>query len=520
MKLSEAQWDALSPNEQLHQLLAWALEDVPGAADRLEEMLALKRENPLQFFDPHPAKDGRRPQLEFIEALTKIVAALAGNQFGKSTILTVCGLREALPREFLPDLLLRTKRYEGPTDGWILCPTEDKIYDSFQPAFEEWCPPSAFKGGSWGKAFNGARMQLSFEYGSTITFKTYKQDPSTLGGARLHWVGYDEPPPRKHREECRMRLVRYGGHEMFAMTPIETNTGYIKQEIWKKREAPHITLVRGSIHDNPTLDAATVALTLGDGSDIFRAAREYGEFVNAGGMVYPDFERSVLPKDHRLIVARDGRFTFDSEFIRGLDIVCGIDPGMRNCGLVWVGFDGELVAHVFDEALLQDKGAKEYAAQIRETNSRWGLKDVSYVVDPAAKQRAQANGMTVLAALNQEQIYPNLGQNDHELGFGQLRARMMHKRFVVGPNCVGLRDEADDYVGKTPEEGQDDSHLDPVKGNDHRLDALRYAVLERFWDPVMEQDAPQRNLGFDPGVAMPVERLRVPQESHPMGMMF
>jgi hypothetical protein len=33
----------------------------------------------------------------------------------------------------------------------------------------------------------------------------------------------------------------------------------------------------------------------------------------------------------------------------------------------------------------------------------------------------------------------------------------------------------------------DDSHLEPIKGNDHRLDALRYAVMERFWDPVMEE---------------------------------
>jgi hypothetical protein len=61
------------------------------------------------------------------------------------------------------------------------------------------------KGGSWGKAFNGARMELRFKNGSTITFKTYKQDPSTLGGARLALGGYDEPPPKKHREEGRMR---------------------------------------------------------------------------------------------------------------------------------------------------------------------------------------------------------------------------------------------------------------------------------------------------------------------------
>jgi hypothetical protein len=87
------------------------------------------------------------------------------------------------------------------------------------------------------------------------------------------------------------------------------------------------------------------------------------------------------------------------------------------------------------------------------------------------------------------------------------------------PECMGLRDEADDYAAKEPEEGRDDSHLEPVKGNDHRLDALRYAVMERFWDPVMEEQAPLRQLGFDPSRAMPAEAMRVPMETAPLGFM-
>jgi phage terminase large subunit-like protein len=243
-QFTQDEFAALPLREQFRVLAPFAESD-PEVAAWVEATEALLTENPLLGFEPHPAKDGRRPQLEFIEATTPVVAAFAANQFGKSTVLTVCALRESLDREFLPELLSRTKRYDGPTDGWIFCPTEDKIYDSFQPAFEEWCPKAAFKGGSWGKAFNGARMQLSLAGGSTITFKTYKQDPSTLGGARLHWVAYDEPPPKKHREEGRMRLVRYGGYELFAMTPLDTNTAYVRRSIWKQREAPHITVVRG-----------------------------------------------------------------------------------------------------------------------------------------------------------------------------------------------------------------------------------------------------------------------------------
>jgi hypothetical protein len=52
------------------------------------------------------------------------------------------------------------------------------------------------------------------------------------------------------------RLVDYGGYEMFAMTPLKANTGWIRREMWKKRESPDITVVKGSIHDNTTLNQA------------------------------------------------------------------------------------------------------------------------------------------------------------------------------------------------------------------------------------------------------------------------
>jgi phage terminase large subunit-like protein len=507
-------FESLPLKERIRLLLPYAQSD-PEVAAELEAVNQALEANPLLGFEPHPARDGRRPQLEFIEAMTRVVAAFAANQFGKSTVLTLCSLRECLPRDVLPDLLKRTKRFDGPVSGWLLCPTEDKIFDSFQPAFEEWCPPSEFLGGSWGKAFKGDRMELRFKCGSSIHFKTYKQDPSTLGGARLHFVGYDEPPPKKHREECRMRTVRYGGYEMFAMTPLDTNTAYVRRAIWKQREHPDISVVRGSIHDNPTLDASTVQAALGDLSDIWRRAREFGEFVDVGGLIYPDFERCVVGEP------------WPASRVHQWDVVVGIDPGIRNAGIVFVGFDGENTAHVFDALLLQDSTPKEYAAAIRGVLSRWGIPEgrVSFVADPAARQRGQTNAETVVSALAQERVYCNPGQNDVQTGIGQLRTRMAHRRFLVSPErspgLLGLRDEADEYAAKEPDEGKDDSHLEPVKSHDHRLDALRYACMERFWDPSVEEGAPGRNLGFfDLGHGVAAEKFGPPThraQQLPMG---
>src|SRR6187431_1055245 len=104
----------------------------PDVAEYLASLGAQLAQNPLIGFVPHAA------QRDFILARTAVVAAFAGNRFGKSTALGITALREALPAEVLPPLLRDSKRFEGATHGWIMVPTEAKIDDSFRPVFQRW----------------------------------------------------------------------------------------------------------------------------------------------------------------------------------------------------------------------------------------------------------------------------------------------------------------------------------------------------------------------------------------------
>ena len=489
---------------------------------------ALVERNPLQAFEPHsPA------QREFLEARTAIIAAFAGNRFGKTTSLIVKSLAQLVPADFLPSHLRHYKRFDAPCSGWLVVPTTDKLYDTMIPALQKWTPKDALVQGRWDKSWSKERRQLNFACGSTLACKTYEQDASTLGGAALHFVGYDEPPPKLHREECMTRLVDHGGFEMFAMTPLKTNTGWIRRDIWRNRESPDITVIKGSMHDNPLLDEASKQRLLGSLSDLWRRAREFGDFVDVGGLIYPDFERCVASEDvakewlERPVLRRDdaGRPVYGQSLVQMWDVVVGIDPGIRNAGFVFVGFDRDETAHVFDALLLQDSTAKEYAVAIRAKLARWGLSTsrVSFVADPASRQRGQTNAETVMSALAQEGIFCNPGQNDVQAGIDQMRARMAHDRLRISPErnpgLLGLRAEAEDYAAKEPDEGRDDSHMEVVKSNDHRLDALRYAVMERFWDPVVEAEAPKQMLGFDPTRAVDISGFRATPEGHPLGFM-
>jgi hypothetical protein len=97
-----------------------------------------------------------------------------------------------------------------------------------------------------------------------------------------------------------------------------------------------------------------------------------------------------------------------------------------------------------------------------------------------------------------------------------MRQRMTQQALKVCSNCRGLRDEADEYRQKP----RDDMVFEVVRENNHRLDALRYAVMTRFWSaPELEQED---NLGyrFEHGVAPPMDVLFKPREpNYPMGSM-
>lgn len=465
-----------------------------------EEELLLELERAIEANPLYRFRKDNEQQIEFLRADTPIQAAFCGNRFGKTTALVVKSLVNLLDPEDVPDWMLGFKRWSpgvnttrSGTYGRVVCPTFDSLHSVMIPAFREWCPSRALKGGKWGAgSFNKQLGLVQFENGSLLDFKTYQQDPQSMAGAALHFVGYDEPPPWEVRRECRVRLTDFSGFEMFAMTPLNVNTSWIRREIYRKREHPDITVIRGSIWDNKSLNREDVQRTLDAQTDVWRRAVEFGDFVDIGGLAYPDFERCVGDAPYERSKSWSRYWTDPKQNRNCWDVVVGIDPGIRNAAFVWVGFDDDNVAFVFDEVLLQDATPSEYADAIKRVNSRWGVREAIYVIDPASRQRAQVNSDTVQSELLRQGIPTVNGQNDVEAGVLQVRQRCEKERLRVNPECRGLRDEADDYAL----EARSDGVVKPIKGNDHRLDALRYALMARAWDPVVEEEAPARKLGW------------------------
>jgi hypothetical protein len=507
--------------EQLAALPKDRRKEVEKTLRQLED---LRRDDPLAFFHACPSNCGvpgcvpHPHQHEFLLAKTKTQAVFAGNRFGKTTALVVKCLIQHYPKDRLPDRLkpYRFVTHDRPVRGRLMCPSEDSLQGYVIPKVQEWVPQHLLLGKSWAKAYSKQHGVLHFADGGLLEFRTYKVDPATLVGADLDYVANDEPSPEPHAKENWWRLIDRNGKMIHALTPVNMTgggIGWLYRDVYKKRDSEHITVIQGAIHDNAHLDAAEVKLTLESATEKEREAREFGRFVHMGGMVYDGgFEGVLMNRD-----------PYDSEedrrFIQRLDVVVGMDPGLKNAAFTWVGFDADNRAYVFDEVLLQEKTPTDYANALRRTNAKWGIKDPLYVIDPSARNRSLTNAESVEALLQAQGIYPMHGYNPVEAGIQQIRLRMEKGMFYVSPSCRGLRDEAEEYrMADRP-----DGEFKVVKENDHRLDSLRYAITTRLWDPQMDSPT-EAPLGWNPEKAPSPQQLAGafaarPQEVSPLGSM-
>ena len=114
-----------------------------------------------------------------------------------------------------------------------------------------------------------------------------------------------------------------------------------------------------------------------------------------------------------------------------------------------------------------------------------------YVADPAARAGNQTNAESIKTELGRFEIHCVDGQNKVEAGISQVSTRIAYGRLLVSRECAGLRDEADEYAA----EDRPDGVFKPIKENDHRLDALRYLVMTRPWEPQLEDLQAERTLG-------------------------
>lgn len=468
-------------------------EDQEEIEKELGRYEAAVERNPLWHWRPHVK------QHEFLswhkEFGTKLFAG--GNQSGKTTCGLADDIIQCVDDAALPPHLRQYKHWQPPFYGRIICPDfSTTLCGVVIPKLQELVPKDQLVGGSWKKAYDKTLHVLNFKNGSRLDFLTFEQDLNKFGGATLDRVHMDEEPPgeagRQIFHESRIRVMRRKGEIMLTMTPL-LGLSWSFDTIYEKRNEDDTFCVEVDMDDNPHLTEEGKAASLTDLTDLERQARKEGKFVHFGGLVYPEYD----PEAHTV------RELPSRRHLQGQTIVVSIDPGVRKTAVVWVAFDKDNVAVVFDELYVDQATVELVAGQVKERNEHWGVKP-NYVIDPSARNRTLINAEQIQIAYMRNGITAMPGQNALEPGILQLKRRLQHQAIFFSPTCTRLAWELRRY---RIDEKKDQFAV--VKEHDHLMDALRYACMTMTWG-VTASKPKSKPLVWEYGKIPPRSQLVIP----------
>lgn len=327
-----------------------------------------------------------------------------------------------------------------------------------------------------------------------MEFYTNEQEAKVRVGTSLDYAIFDEPVNEDTFNEDWMRLGDRSGQARFGLTPVNMKgggIGWLYRKIYKPgvRNEPYegTTLVprvlRGTIHDNPTMTDEMIAETLAPYDPDERNARETGEFVAFAGLIYPSFKQFVIPREK-----------ISRRMIGQLDVIVGIDPSYLNCAITWVAFNRANHGLVFHEELVERTNPLKLKAALQRGNMAWGLSQPpQYVMDPYHGSQHSMLGVATmkdeLAQIGVHTHRPKVLESDAIVygGISNIWKRMASKPplFAVSSACTHTIEEAEEYRMDTDRE---DGIFAVIKEHDHFMDAIRYAFTWRPYYPPIPRD--------------------------------
>ena len=252
----------------------------------------------------------------------------------------------------------------------------------------------------------------------------------------------------------------------------DCNPGGHNHWIQERSKAGSLRLIHSVFQDNPTLfdDKGKITKqgkkTLQDLSGLtgIRRKRLYeGIWATAEGVVYDNFSREIHVRERKV-----GEFQYWA---------LALDEGYTHPAVILlVGIDGDGRLHIarefYQTGVLQSRVCDTAAKWAREFNTNAAIVDQS-----AAGLIADLRNRGLKAEGHKGRVLDGI-----TIVQEMLRVSNDGKpRLTVDPSCVNVINEMESYVWKT---GKDE----PVKENDHAMDALRYLAHWLFGDEVITQE--------------------------------
>ncbi len=410
-------------------------------------------------------------QLEFHKCNKKNRWVFGGNRSGK----TECGAVEVV---YMARGIHPYRKIDGATSGWVVSLStqvqrdvaQSKILNYLNPMWiEDVIMTSGRKDSYQNGVIDYILVRNVFGTLSKIGFKSCDQGREKFQGTSLDYVWFDEEPPEDIYNECRMRVLDKNGDIFATMTPLKGMT-YVYDTIYmNKYNDPTVWYEFMQWDDNPYLNEEAKNIMKSSLSADELKSRQFGEFLDVGGRVYPEFDENI-----NVIEPFDIPYEWQDKL--------SIDPGLKNplsCHWYAVDYDGNI--YVVAEHYDREKDISYHSEKIYEisrelnwhTNSNGMLEGL---IDSAANQTTLASRKSVADLFYDHRILVNTNVNkDVFSGIQRVKSYLKNAKgetkLYIFNTCTNMIREMKGYRW-----GYGDS---PVKTDDHSMDELRYYIMSR-----------------------------------------
>lgn len=382
-------------------------------------------------------------QEDFIFASERHVAFVAGIGSGKSIAGALRALRAAYGRVGAADI-------PTPNIGFVTAPTYKMLQDATVRTFRDFA-------GDYIARFNKSDMIATMRNGSEVLFRS-THEPENLRGPSISWWWGDEAAlsSAESRKIMIGRIRQFGraGYDWQTTTPRGRN------HIWQRYVQdvrPGFRLIRAATRENVFQDAEIVADWEEEYVGDFARQELLGEFVAFEGLIYPEFDRT--------------RHVTTAQLGERRRAVAGVDWGYANPGVILVlAIDGDGGMHLVDEHYQRQRRIDDWVTVAAQTRAIWEIS--AFFCDPSSPDNIRAFRQAGLPAQEAD--------NTVLTGLEKVKARLAGRgadgrpRLVIGSDAANTIAEFEMYQWATNRHGVRD---EPVKANDHAMDALRYAVM-------------------------------------------
>lgn len=382
------------------------------------------------------------------------------------------------------------------------------------PKFKALCRPGDLKGGTWETAYSKDNRKITFANGSEIQFLSYEQDLNKFAGSSQHFIHFDEEPPKDIYNESHARVIDTNGKMWMTMTPVDGIT-WVYDDLYEpvKESADRVDIIKqeehvGPVYRDPIRETTVVEVATEENpyvdekarerffktlSTEERAARSQGQFVAAGGKVFPNFskETHVIPMP-----------TNFASYFAGWEIYTSTDHGWANpTAWLWhaVHHTGTIIT--FYEHYKSLMTIPMHAKTVLEIEELLGIHPELRLGDPAMNQTSAHTGTSVIQEYQTNGVFISTEgiPRDQTIGMAKLqdyfalRGRVLdaHGRvldkgkptWLITANCTNtireLRNLTFEKFDSAKVRYKNNKRETVQKKNDHAYDSMKYFATSR-----------------------------------------